>query len=200
VFSGSPIVITQTTDGYLWIGTNIGLTRFDGVRFASWRPPAGTRLLDSRIFSLLGSRDGSLWIGTGYSISQWKGGELFNYPQLSGRIESIVEDAEGAVWLTRTQMTDGMGPLCRIKDDQLRCYGEADGIPFPLAIRLVRRTLGRRLYGTMSLGTGIDQYVFCEQVSTSRNICFATRDCNRSRWIGMGGNRPQSVVYGIRAI
>jgi ligand-binding sensor domain-containing protein len=65
VFSGSPIVITQTTDGYLWIGTNIGLTRFDGVRFASWRPSAGKRLLDSRIFSLLGARDGSLWIGIG---------------------------------------------------------------------------------------------------------------------------------------
>ena len=147
VFSGSPIVIAQTTDGYLWIGTNIGLTRFDGVRFTSWRPPAGKRLLDSRIFSLLGARDGSLWIGTGYSISQWKGGELFNYAQLSGRIESIVEDAEGAVWLTRTQMTDGMGPLCRIKDDLLRCYGEADGIPFPLAIRLARGRSGELWVG-----------------------------------------------------
>ena len=32
VFNGSPVVITQTTDGYLWIGTNVGLLRFDGVR------------------------------------------------------------------------------------------------------------------------------------------------------------------------
>jgi ligand-binding sensor domain-containing protein len=150
VFSGSPIVIAQTTDGYLWIGTNIGLTRFDGVRFASWRPPAGQRLLDSRIFSLLGARDGSLWIGTGYSISRWKDGELVNYPQLSGRIESIVEDTEGAAWLTRTQMTDGMGPLCRIKDDQLRCYRETDGIPFPLAIRLAKGSSGELWVGGYS--------------------------------------------------
>src|SRR6516164_8313843 len=64
----------------------------------------------------------------------------------------------------------------------------------------VRRTLGWWLYGTMSLEAGVSQYLFCEQVSTSRNICFATRDCDRSRWIRLGGDRSQSVVYAIRAI
>src|SRR5271163_4641083 len=123
VFSGRPSMIAQTTDGYLWIGTNIGLVRFDGVRFASWNPPSGSRLLDSRIFSLLGAHDGSLWIGTGYSISRWKDGALTNYPDLSGRIESIVEGDDGAVWFARTQATDNAGPFCRLKDERFRCYG-----------------------------------------------------------------------------
>ena len=135
-FSGSPIVITQTTDGYLWIGTNLGLVRFDGVRFDSWSAPPGQKLLDPRIFSLLGAHDGSLWIGTGYSISHWKDGQLINYPNLSGRIESLVEDSDGTVWLVRTQATDSMGPLCKIKDDQVQCYGAKDGIPFAMAIYL----------------------------------------------------------------
>jgi signal transduction histidine kinase/ligand-binding sensor domain-containing protein len=138
VFNGSPSVITQTADGYLWIGTTTGLVRFDGVRFTAWHPPAGERLLDSRVFSLLGARDGSLWIGTGYSISRWKDGKLANFPQLSGRIESMVEDSEGTVWLVRTQATDGMGPLCQIKEERLRCYGVNDEIPFPLAIKLAK--------------------------------------------------------------
>ena len=142
VFSGSPIVVTQTADGYIWIGTNTGLVRFDGVHFLLWSPPAGQRLLDLRIFSLRGTRDGSLWIGTGYSISQWKNGKLTNYPQLSGRVESIVEDDEGAVWLARNQVTDGMGPLCRLKDGQSRCFGLAEGIPFPLAINLEKSNAG----------------------------------------------------------
>lgn len=150
VFNGSPIVITQTTDGYLWIGTNIGLIRFDGVRFTSWSPPAGERLLDSRIISLLGARDGSLWIGTGYSISHWNHGELVNYAQLSGRIEGVVEDAEGAIWLVRTQSTDGMGPLCSIKDERLRCYGVSDGIPFPIAIKLDKGNSGELWVGGYS--------------------------------------------------
>jgi signal transduction histidine kinase/ligand-binding sensor domain-containing protein len=149
-FSGSPIVITQTADGYLWIGTNVGLVRFDGVRFASWNPPTGTRLLDSRIFSLLGTHDGSLWIGTGFSISRWKDGELTNYPELSGRIESIVEDDDGAVWLVRTQATDKTGPLCHVKDRGFWCYGVSDGIPFPLAIQLSKGSSGELWVGGYS--------------------------------------------------
>ncbi len=35
-FSGAPHAITQTTDGYVWIGTEAGLVRFDGARFVPW--------------------------------------------------------------------------------------------------------------------------------------------------------------------
>src|SRR6202142_1437319 len=79
VFAGSPNAITQTTDGYLWIGTQAGLTRFDGVRFVSWRPPEGKALPSSRINSLFGARDGSLWIGTSRGLARWRDGELTNY-------------------------------------------------------------------------------------------------------------------------
>jgi signal transduction histidine kinase/ligand-binding sensor domain-containing protein len=142
LFSGSPIVLAQTVDGYVWIGTNVGLVRFDGLRFVTWRPPTGQRLLDSRIASLRAAHDGSLWIGTGYSISRWKDGVLTNYPQLSGKIESIVEDADGAVWMVRTQATDENGPVCQIKNERIRCYSANDGIPFPLAVHLDRDKSG----------------------------------------------------------
>jgi signal transduction histidine kinase/streptogramin lyase len=136
-FRGAPAVITQTKDGYLWIGTDLGLVRFDGVRFVSWNPPSGEKLADPRVFSLLAARDGSLWVGTGYSISHWVNGKLINYPPLSGRIEAIAEDVDGGVWLVRTQITDGMGPLCRISNEQLQCYGQTEGIPFPIALKLI---------------------------------------------------------------
>src|SRR5262249_19721047 len=54
----------------------------------------------------------------------------------TGRIEAIQEDADGAVWFVRTQITDGAGPLCRIQQEQVKCYGEAEGIPFPIALHL----------------------------------------------------------------
>jgi len=141
-FRGAPVAITQTKDGYLWIGTDVGLVRFDGVRFVPWNPPSGERLLDPRVFSMLAAQDGSLWIGTGYSISHWISGKLINYPQLSGRIEAIAEDIDGTVWFVRTQITDGMGPLCRISKEHLQCYGEADGIPFPIALKLITGNSG----------------------------------------------------------
>lgn len=135
-FAGSPNTVTQTSDGYLWIGTNLGLVRFDGARFVPWNPPPGERLQDSRVFSLLGSEDGSLWIGTGYGLSRWKDGKLTNYPGLSGRIEALLEDSSGSVWLARTQIVDGMGPVCRIRDDHLTCYGSANQVPFPNVLEL----------------------------------------------------------------
>src|SRR5690349_19054375 len=42
--------IAQTPDGYLWLGTELGLYRFDGVRAVPWQPPAGEHLPSSFIF------------------------------------------------------------------------------------------------------------------------------------------------------
>jgi signal transduction histidine kinase/ligand-binding sensor domain-containing protein len=135
-FNGTPVVMAQTLDGYLWIGTGTGLIRFDGVRFVPWTPPAGQGMLDPRVFSLLGARDGSLWIGTGFSISHWKNGRLTNYPELSGRIEAMVEDEQGSIWLARTHMPDKRGPVCRIRNEQLRCFAGDQDIPFPNVLQL----------------------------------------------------------------
>jgi len=147
IFDGSPIVLTQTADGYLWIGSNLGLVRFDGVRFTPWNLLPGERLSDSRIFSILASHDGSLWIGTGHGIARLSNRELIQYPQLDGRIESIVEDADGTVWVVRTQATNGGGPLCSIKGDQTQCYGTENGIPFPLAVQLQTGSSGELWIG-----------------------------------------------------
>jgi ligand-binding sensor domain-containing protein len=56
--------ITQTTDGYIWVGTAAGLYRFDGVSFVRWSSPFGEELPSSNVLSLLGARDGNLWIST----------------------------------------------------------------------------------------------------------------------------------------
>lgn len=57
-FGGRVRTITQTADGYVWIGTRSGLVRFDGVRFVPWTPPGGLQSLSPSITSLLGARDG----------------------------------------------------------------------------------------------------------------------------------------------
>src|SRR6058998_4116368 len=55
--------IAQTPDGYLWLGTEFGLLRFDGVRNVPWQPPPTEPLPSTVIMSLLAARDGALWIG-----------------------------------------------------------------------------------------------------------------------------------------
>src|SRR5713101_4008282 len=61
---GLVLSLAQTPDGYLWLGTEFGLFRFDGVKSTAWQPPQGQQLPNSYIRSLLVARDGTLWIGT----------------------------------------------------------------------------------------------------------------------------------------
>jgi ligand-binding sensor domain-containing protein len=129
VFRGAPNAIAQTSDGYIWIGTESELLRFDGVRFMRWASPDGTKLPSPEIDSLLGARDGSLWIGTRAGLSHWVNGRIVNYSNPKAVIPAIVEDHDGTVWFIHIPSLDHPGSLCRVTGASVRCYGKADGIP-----------------------------------------------------------------------
>src|SRR5215813_9569911 len=81
-FLDRPFALTQTTDGYIWIGTSSGLVRFDGVTYRHWTPPFGEPL--PYITDLLGARDGSLWIGTSDGLFLLRNGVLSSYDKKHG--------------------------------------------------------------------------------------------------------------------
>src|SRR5687768_16620034 len=56
--------IAQTPDGYLWLGTQEGLARFDGVRFVVFDRANTPALGHNRITALAAGAEGALWIGT----------------------------------------------------------------------------------------------------------------------------------------
>jgi len=143
-FGGLLSAVTQTTDGYLWIGTESGLLRFDGVRFVPWSPPMGQQLPSSRIRSLLGARDGSLWIGTHSGLSRWADQKLVNL-DIHGATGSILEDRDGAVWLVYGDPHHT--PLCRVAETAVRCYEEADGIPDEANGSIIRDAVGNLWIG-----------------------------------------------------
>jgi signal transduction histidine kinase/ligand-binding sensor domain-containing protein len=60
----SVTAIAQTPDGYLWIGTYNGLSRFDGVRFVTFDPANTPALQHARVRSLYVDGRGTLWINT----------------------------------------------------------------------------------------------------------------------------------------
>jgi len=120
---GAIRAIGQTPDGYLWLGTEFGLLRFDGVRAVRWEPPSGERLPSSDIRSLRAARDGRLWIGTFSGLASWKDGKLTHYPELDGQvIEALLEDRAGTIWVAG--WAPSVGKLCSIQNGKTQCYGE----------------------------------------------------------------------------
>ena len=128
-FAQGPIhSIAQTPDGYLWLGTEAGLLRFDGVRAVPWQPPAGEHLPSNLVKKLLVSRDGTLWIGAGKGLASWKDGKLSQYPEMVGWIvDALVEDDEGTVWAGGLGVP-GHGRLCAIKGGRAQCSDPGEGV------------------------------------------------------------------------
>ncbi|MGZ8394358.1 MAG: two-component regulator propeller domain-containing protein, partial [Nitrospira sp.] len=131
VASGTIHNIAQSKDGYLWLATEAGLVRFDGVNAVTWRPPKGEHLPSNDIRDLLASRDGTLWLGTAKGLASWMNGKLIRYPQLDGYdVNTIREDHEGTVWAAGVKWEKAYwapGRLCTIKAGTIQCYG-SDGI------------------------------------------------------------------------
>ena len=118
---GVILSVAQTPDGYLWLGTELGLYRFDGVRAVPWQPPAGQQLPGNRVYDLLLARDGTLWISTIKGLASWKAGNLTQYPELAGQVlAALLQDRGGAIWVGAFNP----GRLCSIRAGKVQCYGE----------------------------------------------------------------------------
>lgn len=126
---GGVFAITQTTDGWLWIGTEFGLFRFDGVRFSPWHAPAGEQLSSQIVTALASSHGGGLWVGTRNAVWFWDGVGMRHYPTTDNPkalpVSAIHEDRDGNVWVGTVGF--GAGGLARIEKNRLRYFTPLDG-------------------------------------------------------------------------
>jgi ligand-binding sensor domain-containing protein/signal transduction histidine kinase len=103
----SVLAIAQTTDGYLWVGTQQGLSRFDGVRFVAVQGSKGPGFRSQSITALCASRSGALWIGTAdRGLFVVRDGLLqpFENEHLlrTGSIKALLETRDGSLWVGTT--------------------------------------------------------------------------------------------------
>src|SRR4051794_16738006 len=115
--------IAQDNSGFIWLGTNDGLYRYDGYALKAYRhDPADSRTIgDNTIKVLLKDRAGMLWMGTGYGgLDRFDPArETFtHYPHdphnsrsLRGQtVTAIYQDRAGSLWVGTKDGVDRLDP------------------------------------------------------------------------------------------
>jgi len=94
--------LAQTRDGYLWVGSEEGVARFDGLRFVSFGMREG--LPGGPVNALCADRDGALWIATsGGGLTRWHEGRFTTLTARDGlpsdSVTALANDNAGRLWI-----------------------------------------------------------------------------------------------------
>ena len=119
--SGLVNKVCQDQYGYIWVGTEYGLNRFDGYRFTPFlhRQNDPASLGNNDISSMFCDKEGRLWVGTAKGLDRYDytTGQFVHYPfegNVSPRVSCITQCNKGQLFVA----TAGYG-LFVLKDEQL---------------------------------------------------------------------------------
>lgn len=179
--------IAQDRNGYLWLGTLAGLSKYDGKKFINYSIQNG--LIDNQIFSLLPDRSVGLWIGTLGGLNYYDGKRfrsyLFKEDMAETMVNAILQDQSGDLWLA----TDGAG-VCRLRDGAFDYFTEEQGMVNNNVRALCLDDQGRIWFGTKN-GICFYNNGRFERLDTSlhqpRNVSHIFMDWNRTLWFSTFG-------------
>jgi signal transduction histidine kinase/CheY-like chemotaxis protein/ligand-binding sensor domain-containing protein len=92
-------LVLQTRDGHIWIGTESGLARFDGLNFTTFRTSPTQPLGENIIRAMREDRDGNLWIGHSRGLTRFRNGRFEAVPEIKFTVTAIATGADGVVWV-----------------------------------------------------------------------------------------------------
>jgi ligand-binding sensor domain-containing protein/signal transduction histidine kinase len=109
--------ILQSSDGYIWLGTDDGLARFDGVHFKVFDTRTTSEFRNNRVGAVIQDQSGTIWVGTkGGGLLSYHDGRFTPYGPEAGleneQVKALCEDRAGTLWIG----TDGGGLYWKIED------------------------------------------------------------------------------------
>ena len=100
---GAVRAILQTTDGYIWIGTQEGLYRFDGDRFTAYNTGNTAEMKNGSVYALAEDQEGTLWAATRDGLLAYRENSFKRYSVKDGlttnSLLSLCVDKRGALWI-----------------------------------------------------------------------------------------------------
>jgi len=145
--------IIRTNDGYLWVGTQEGVARFDGVQFTVYDKKNVKQLVNNWISVLCEDRNGNLWLATyggGLTCFNKKKGEFITYTKKQGLSNDYIwclhEDHEGSLWVGTEE-----GLNC-LKDGKLTIFTQKQGLSHDRITSLCEDRQGTLWVGTRGGG------------------------------------------------
>ncbi len=96
--------VAQTADGYLWLGLEEGLVRFDGVRFNKFNSGNTPAITHNNIPALCADSSGGLWLGTnGGGVVHLNKGKFTAFTSREGLsnnfVKTLCQDRRGNLWI-----------------------------------------------------------------------------------------------------
>ncbi|HLM55671.1 MAG TPA: two-component regulator propeller domain-containing protein, partial [Pyrinomonadaceae bacterium] len=120
--------VVQDFRGYVWVATEEGVARFDGLGFTVFDRQNTSELRSNDVRSLLVTRNGNLlWASTAGGLSRFDGSNWTTFTSRDGLagndVVSAFESRDGAVWVATSS------GLSRFKDNAWKSWTTRDGLP-----------------------------------------------------------------------
>ncbi len=192
--------LCQTRDGYLWIGTQEGLVRYDGIRFSVFNKQNVPAMRSNVIASLLEDNSGALWIGTrGGGVLRLHEGTFICYSTQNGLsnddVTSLLQDRAGTIWIGTSH------GLNQFRNGVFTFYTTHSGLSNDAVTALVQDRQDALWIGTMGglnlFHNGTFKHYTTQHGLSNDAVTSLVQDRNGTLWIGTnnGLNQLENGVF-----
>jgi ligand-binding sensor domain-containing protein len=180
--------VIQTRDGYIWVATDGGLARFDGLSFSVFDKQNTPALGSNQIRGVSEDSDGNLWICTPEGLIREKDSQFRAFTSKDGlasnSVWSVLQDRKGTLWIVTA------GGLNSYGDSQFRTYGPRDGLPTGTIETLIEDRQGALWIGSSDGLTRFQDGMFTnfnKLTDTRTSVRVIYEDKEGTLWIGTPG-------------
>jgi signal transduction histidine kinase/ligand-binding sensor domain-containing protein len=186
--------VLQDSKGYIWIGTQDGVSRFDGSIFRTYTTDDG--IVNNRILAMMQDHNDNIWLGTAGGVTVIRENEFYNFTKTDGLagalVHDIVQENDRSIWIATEE------GLSNFINGSFVNYFAADGLPDNLIYSLYRDGAGTIWVGTAKGYTVLERdssgHIVIGNSELTVPVMVFQEDIFGSMWIGTDGEG----LYAIR--